>query len=128
MVAQSSLAVAFLDTAPVAAGHALVVPRRHAGSLAELTAAEGEAVFALARHLATVIRAELAPAVNLHLSDGAEAGQEVEHVHLHVIPRHSADSVRLHLPASTEVIDAEEVASRLAPASRQGTVLARSPR
>lgn len=33
-----------------------------------------------------------APAVNLHLSDGAEAEQDISHVHMPVVPRHSDDA------------------------------------
>lgn len=99
IVEEDEHVVAFLDAFPVAPGHVLVTPRRHVERLADLTPPEGAAVFALAQRLATTIRQRLAPAVNLHLSDGAEADQDVPHVHLHVIPRHAGDRVVLELPA-----------------------------
>lgn len=52
----------------------------------------------LARDVAGAVRAGLAPAVNLHLSDGREADQDVPHVHLHVVPRHEDDAVVIDLP------------------------------
>lgn len=106
--------VAFLDAFPVAPGHVLVSPRRHVESLSELTVEEGAALFASARRLAGRVRERLAPAVNLHLSDGAEADQEVPHVHLHVIPRHAGDQVVLDLPGTPRTRqDLDEVAAAL---------------
>lgn len=90
--------VAFLDAFPVAPGHVLVSPRRHVETLSELSQDEGAAVFACAQRVAGRVRDRLAPAANLHLSDGVEADQDVPHVHLHVIPRHAGDQVVLDLP------------------------------
>lgn len=98
VVEESELVVGFMDAHPVAPGHALVMPRRHVESVAGLTEPEGQALWRMAQRLCGAIRAELAPAVNLHLSDGAEAEQDVFHVHLHVIPRHAGDAVRIELP------------------------------
>ena len=67
VVADAGDAVAVLDRCPVAPGHVLVIPRRHAASLEELTDVECGAVMSLARDVAGAVRAGLAPAVNLHL-------------------------------------------------------------
>ncbi|MFC5061333.1 HIT family protein [Actinomycetospora atypica] len=89
-------AVAFLDLQPAVVGHSLVVPRRHVATLADLTPAEGAAVWELGRRVAAAARAAgLAEGANLFLADGAAAGQEVWHVHLHVLPRTAADGLRL---------------------------------
>ena len=80
---------AFMDHHPVNLGHLLVVPNRHAGSLGELDPEDGARLFQVAQRLAAALRGSGLPCagVNLHLSDGVAAGQEVPHVHLHVIPR-----------------------------------------
>jgi histidine triad (HIT) family protein len=85
--------VAFLDIRPLTRGHLLVVPRKHAADLAELPEGDGERVFAAAQRLALAIRASDLPCegINLFLADGAVAGQEVFHVHLHVLPRTTGD-------------------------------------
>jgi histidine triad (HIT) family protein len=85
--------VAFLDIHPLTTGHLLVVPRVHAAGLAELPEHAGERVFAAAHRLALAIRASDVPSegINLFLADGAVAGQEVFHVHLHVLPRTTDD-------------------------------------
>ncbi|MCD2196959.1 HIT domain-containing protein [Actinomycetospora endophytica] len=96
LLAEDDDAVAFLDVQPAVTGHALVVPRRHVVALTDLTAAEGSAVWELGRRVAAAARAAgLAEGVNLFLADGAAAGQEVWHVHLHVLPRTPGDGLRL---------------------------------
>lgn len=100
VAARDELAMAFMDTCPVASGHVLVVPRRHVPSLADLRPDEGAALWTMAQTMARRVRARHAPAVNLHLSDGAEADQDVPHVHLHVVPRHGDDTVTIDLPGT----------------------------
>lgn len=114
LVVQDDLVLALMDAYPVAPGHVLVLPRRHVERVADLTEDEGVALWRVAQELCGRVRGSLAPAVNLHLSDGAEADQEVPHVHLHVIPRHAEDRVRIGLPgtqASRDELD--EVAEQL---------------
>jgi diadenosine tetraphosphate (Ap4A) HIT family hydrolase len=84
---------AFLDHQPVNPGHLLVIPRVHASRLEELDPALGGKLFQVAMRLAGSLRqTELrCDGVNLLLADGDAAGQEVFHVHLHVIPRFPED-------------------------------------
>jgi histidine triad (HIT) family protein len=91
------LVLAFLDIRPANTGHLLVVPRAHAASLAELPESTGAAMFTAAHRLAKALRASGVPCdgINFFLADGAVAGQEVEHVHLHVLPRFADDGFKL---------------------------------
>ena len=93
--------IAFMDIAPVTAGHLLVVPIEHATHLADLDREVGRTLFGLAQTLAAAIRrSDLKPeGINLFLADGEAAGQEVFHVHLHVLPRYRGDGFGLKLPA-----------------------------
>lgn len=93
MVYQDEQVVAFLDIRPVNPGHVLVIPRVHAACLAELEADLGGHMFQVAMRLGQALRqASLrCEGVNLFLADGAVAGQEVLHVHLHVLPRFQGD-------------------------------------
>jgi histidine triad (HIT) family protein len=94
--------LAFMDIRPVVAGHLLVVPRRHAVGLADLDPDDGARVFEVARTLAAAVRTSMpAAGVNLFLADGAAAGQEVFHAHLHVLPRNPGDGFRLRFEART---------------------------
>lgn len=87
--------VAFLDIHPATLGHTLVVPRRHASSLSELDEPQGAAMFVAAMRIQAALRRSgiRCDGVNLSLSDGESAGQEVRHVHLHVMPRYVGDGV-----------------------------------
>ncbi|MBI3003450.1 MAG: HIT domain-containing protein [candidate division NC10 bacterium] len=84
--------LAFLDIAPLTPGHTLVIPRRHAASLTECPPGTVAALFAAAVRLARAIQKALgAPGFNLGLNDGRAAGQEVPHVHVHVVPRYGGE-------------------------------------
>jgi histidine triad (HIT) family protein len=89
-------AYAFLDLAPWHLGHSLVVPRRHVPDLITGDSALTEiapAVETVARLLVERLNAD---GVNLVSSAGAAAGQEVFHLHVHVVPRY-ADEPGLRL-------------------------------
>jgi histidine triad (HIT) family protein len=92
-----STVVAFLDINPMTPGHLLVVPRVHAEGLAELDAETGAQVWRVGQRLAAALRRSpiRTDGVMFFLADGAAAGQEVWHVHLHVIPRWKGDGVKL---------------------------------
>jgi len=85
--------VAFMDIQPVNEGHVLIVPRVHATGLAELEREAGAHLFRVAMDLSGALRqsAVRCEGVDLFLADGEAAGQEVFHVHLHVIPRYGGD-------------------------------------
>src|SRR4051794_35658019 len=88
--------VAFMDISPATAGHALVVPRRHAKDVLEIEADDLAACTATAQRIARQAVETLgAEGVNLLQSTGRAAWQTVFHFHLHVIPRYAGDPLRL---------------------------------
>lgn len=100
LVYQDECCSAFLDIQPVNPGHLLVVPNRHAGSLAELDEDSGAQLFRVAQYLAAAVRKSgvRCEGVDLFLADGEAAGQDVFHVHLHVIPRYVGDGFGFRFP------------------------------
>ncbi len=80
--------LAFLDINPLCEGHTLVVPKEPAVTMGELS---DDAAAGLGRALPRICRAVLkatgADSYNLLQNNGAAAGQHVNHVHFHVIPR-----------------------------------------
>jgi histidine triad (HIT) family protein len=81
--------VAFLDIRAWHRGHALVVPKRHVPDIVTGTNALPEiapAVDAVARLLMQRLAAD---GINLLSSAGEAAGQEVFHLHVHVVPRYA---------------------------------------
>lgn len=95
VVHSDHLVTAFMDIRPVNPGHLLIIPNIHAASLAELPEEHGRHMFVTAQRLAMALRrSDLhCEGVNLYLADGAAAGQDVSHVHLHVLPRFAGDGV-----------------------------------
>lgn len=94
MVYQDDLCSAFMDIhQPESTGHVLVVPNAHASNLSELPEETGAHLFKVAQRItAAMYRSEIPSAgVNLLLADGTAAGQEVFHVHLHVLARNPGD-------------------------------------
>ncbi|MCO4743806.1 MAG: HIT family protein [Proteobacteria bacterium] len=88
--------LAFMDIAPFATGHTLIIPRRHVQRVAELTSDERAGLFEVGNRIGTALReAGLAEDVHFVLNDGDKASQTVYHVHLHVVPRRSKDLRRL---------------------------------
>ncbi len=89
--------LAFMDIRPFTPGHLLVIPKTPARSLAELDPALAGKLFQVGQRIAAALRhSEVAcDGVNFFLADGVVAGQEVFHVHLHVIPRTPGDGFGL---------------------------------
>lgn len=84
--------IAFLDTSPLARGHTLVVPKEHYERLNDLPADVAADVFgALHRLLEPIEAAVDADATTVAFNNGRAAGQEVPHVHAHVVPRFRGD-------------------------------------
>lgn len=88
--------LAFMDIHPIGRGHVLVIPKKHAVQLTELSAEEsahlfkiGKCILYAQRSLGWGIRGS-----HLLLNDGPAANQLIPHVHLHIIPREARDTIR----------------------------------
>ena len=88
VVGQDEAAVAFLDQSPKSPGHTLVVPRRHVADLAEDSTALVEIAPLVAELSASIPERLEASGVNLQVNSGVAAGQEVFHLHVHIVPRY----------------------------------------
>ena len=86
--------LAFLDINPLAEGHTLVIPRRCVERYDELTPDEAAALAqALSRVARMVMGVVGAAGYNILQNNGRVAGQEVAHVHFHIIPRREGDGL-----------------------------------
>jgi len=120
-VLRDRLVSAFLDIQPVHLGHVLVVPNQHAASLGEVPPPTLHAMMEAAAQLAQVLRGEplLCEGVNLFLADGEVAGQEVDHIHLHVIPRFAGDGFGLRFAAEYGTLPQRDDLDRVATVLRE---------
>ncbi|MCK6399834.1 HIT family protein [Thauera aminoaromatica] len=85
-------ALVIRDAFPVSPGHTLVIPRRHIGSFFELSDAERTCMVELLAQAKAELDLSFQPdGFNIGINDGAAAGQTVQHLHLHLIPRYLGD-------------------------------------
>ena len=92
-VYEDKICLAFMDIQPVNSGHVLVIPKAHYKDLTDLPASVGAHLFQVAQRIvASLPKTEIKiEGADLFLAHGEAAGQEVFHVHLHVIPRFTGD-------------------------------------
>ena len=93
VVYEDASVLAFMDKKPVNTGHTLVIPKRHFGFLSDLDQEGGAHLFGVTLRVAQAVRKSgiRCEGVNLFVADGEAAGQDVFHVHVHVIPRYKGD-------------------------------------
>ncbi len=85
-------AVAFLDIEPCSAGHAVVVPKRHAETVLDLHGGDVGTVFSAVRETVSLLKKALSPdGFTIGINHGSAAGQAVPHLHVHAIPRYIGD-------------------------------------
>lgn len=87
--------LAFLDANPLAEGHTLVIPKTHARQLQDLDDETATAVYETLHRLVPVVEGTVgADGSNVAFNNGPAAGQEIPHVHGHIIPRFEGDGGR----------------------------------
>lgn len=83
--------ISFLDAFPLAKGHVLVIPRNHHQKIQDMSSDENTDLFSLVHTMISKVDS-LTGATLLAVHNGKDAGQEVPHVHVHLVPRTSSDS------------------------------------
>ena len=112
IVHEDERTLAFLDINPSAPGHTLIIPKAHVTRVEYLSQEDAEALFrTLHGIVGGVQEAVEAPASSVGINNGPEAGQEVPHVHIHVIPRKRGDGggIMQGLVRTTERLSDEEM-------------------
>ena len=92
VIMQNEKAMALLDAFPLAAGHSLVIPKSHYSKVQQMSEQDAIAVFEIVWKLTGAV--ETGSQVNastIAIHNGSEAGQEVPHVHAHIVPRKTTD-------------------------------------
>jgi Diadenosine tetraphosphate (Ap4A) hydrolase and other HIT family hydrolases len=106
-------AIAFLDINPWHRGHTLVVPRRHVADLLaepESLSVIAPAIQATGRLLVDRLGAD---GLNMLVNSGAVAGQEVFHLHVHLIPRYAANPGMRGLMERDPASDLDELQAQI---------------
>lgn len=102
---------AFLDVNPLAPGHTLVIPKKPYERLNDMPSAEAGDVFGVISEIAPAVEAAVgADASTIAVNNGEEAGQEVPHVHWHIIPQFAEDTAQpIHTLFDGADLDDEEL-------------------
>lgn len=92
VVTQNDRAIALLDAFPLAAGHTLVIPTSHYAKLQDMSEQDAMAVFEITWKVAGAVESgSQLGASTIAIHNGSEAGQEIPHVHVHIVPRKKGD-------------------------------------
>ncbi|MGY5150269.1 MAG: HIT family protein [Candidatus Nitrosopumilus sp. bin_68KS] len=88
---ETSTSISFLDAFPLAKGHVLVIPKNHHQKIQDMTEKENADLFSLV-HMMTAKVDSISGSTLLAVHNGKDAGQEIPHVHVHLVPRSNDDS------------------------------------
>ena len=92
IVYEDDRTLAFLDIHPSALGHTLIIPKAHVSRVEDLSEEDAASLFRALHELVGGIQEAVdAPACTIGINNGRESGQEIPHVHIHVIPRSRGD-------------------------------------
>ena len=91
ILVETKSCIGFLDAFPLARGHALVIPKNHYEKLQDLPTDINTEVFSTVHSLISRVDS-LTGATLMAVLNGKDSGQEIPHVHVHLIPRSSEDS------------------------------------
>lgn len=82
------------DGFPVSEGHCLIIPKRHVSSIDELTDMELKDLYTVLHQTKILLIKTYQPdGFNIGINEGEAAGQTIEHLHIHLIPRYEGDVV-----------------------------------
>ncbi|MBI4085985.1 MAG: HIT family protein [Candidatus Liptonbacteria bacterium] len=85
-------AFAILDIHPIALGHSMVMPKKHAETILDLGEGELAPLFSAVRNVTKLLQKVLAPdGFTIGINQGKASGQTIEHFHIHIIPRFQND-------------------------------------
>ena len=91
ILVETESCIGFLDAFPLAKGHALVIPKRHYEKLQDLPINVNTEIFSTVHSLISKVDS-LTGATLVAVHNGKQSGQEIPHVHVHLIPRSEDDS------------------------------------
>jgi ATP adenylyltransferase len=95
-----------LNAFPYTSGHAMIVPYQHTDQLASLEKSASEEMMALMQKMEAIFRDLYHPeGINLGMNIGKAAGAGIAgHVHMHILPRWTADSNFMTVVAETRIL------------------------
>ncbi|AAR39360.1 NEQ519 [Nanoarchaeum equitans Kin4-M] len=112
IVYEDDFVIAILDIYPMAKGHTLVIPKKHVTRLKELSEEEAKKLFAGLKKVIEKIE-KISPDYNIIINQGPKAGQEIDHLHIHIIPRTGEEKIFYNIRHKLTEEEAKEVLEKL---------------
>lgn len=106
--------ISFLDINPTNKGHLLIIPKKHVTRFKDMDKETLVDIFNAMQIILNKVEPKISQSYHILINQGKEAGQSVEHLHIHIIPRHVKDGLMISLPSKklTEA-DAMELLNKL---------------
>ena len=90
IITETNKSIAFLDVFPLSRGHTLVIPKRHYEKIQDMADIDNNDLFDVVHKVISKVD-KLTGATLLAVHNGKDSGQEIPHVHVHLIPRKLSD-------------------------------------
>ena len=90
IITETENSIAFLDAFPVSRGHTLVIPKNHYEKVQDMTDIDNNDLFDTVHKVISKVD-KLTGSTLLAIHNGKNSGQEIPHVHVHLIPREPDD-------------------------------------
>jgi len=90
IIMETKNSIAFLDAFPVSRGHTLVIPKNHYEKVQDMTDIDNDDLFDTVHKVISKVD-KLTGSTLLAIHNGKDSGQEIPHVHVHLIPRELDD-------------------------------------
>jgi histidine triad (HIT) family protein len=103
IIYENKRTMAFLEIQPITPGHIIVIPKTHAESFCELVAEDVEDLMRVGQLMDRALHASAmdCEGVDLIITDGRAAGQDIGHVHMHVFPRFEGDEFEWNINSTS---------------------------
>tara|TARA_B100001167_G_scaffold186556_1_gene147842 strand:- start:321 stop:728 length:408 start_codon:yes stop_codon:yes gene_type:complete len=88
---ETSNSICFMDSFPLAKGHVLIIPKNHHEKIQDMSSDENTDLFSLVHAMISKIDS-ITGSTLVAIHNGKDAGQEIPHVHVHLVPRSNSDS------------------------------------
>ncbi|TBR11549.1 MAG: HIT family protein [Candidatus Nitrosotenuis sp.] len=90
-ILETQKSLAFLDAFPLAPGHSLIIPKNHYEKIQDMSSADNADLFETVHKVVSKVD-KITGATLVAVHNGRESGQEIPHVHVHLVPRRLDDS------------------------------------
>ena len=88
---ETTYSVSFLDAFPLTTGHVLIIPKNHHQKIQDMSIEENTDLFSLVHQMISNVD-KITGSTLVAIHNGKDAGQEIPHVHVHLVPRSKDDS------------------------------------